>query len=201
MVKVFKISLLIFITALIMQVCLAQEKSNQANTNPSPNIKDSPAWQEFSPPSGQFVILMPEPPISYPVQLDSQRGIVAHIYGLDTQLESYAVSYIEFSEPLDKTQPSKVILDGIRDKELTKIGGKLLEEEDISIEGHPGRELTIEVTDGFWVDRIYLVGKRLYTVSAFTTKAIPEAREITESQKITIIKYLDSFKLKLEQKE
>jgi len=125
-------------------------------------------------------------------------SLVAHILALDTPLESYGVTYVEFPDRLDDEAKYKGILDGTRDKELVKVRGRLVKETDISIDSYPGRELTIEVANGFWVDRIYLVRKRLYAVSAFTSKAGADAKEITESQHALISRYLESFKLKFE---
>ena len=137
--------------------------------------------------------------MSQSVPFDSKGGrLVAHIIALDTQLESYAVTYIEFPDRLDDESKSKSILDGIRDAELAKVSGKLVKEADISIDAYRGREITIEAADGFWVDRIYLVRNRLYEISAFTSKAAPEVKEITEAQNLVIRKYLNSFKLNLQ---
>jgi hypothetical protein len=198
MIKSLAITQLLLVSALASQVCLTQTPASKTRSS----VESKQEWKEYSLPNGQFIIKMPAKPISQSVPLDSKAGgLVAHIIALDTQLESYGVTYIEFPDRLDDPAKGKAVLDGIRDKELVKVGGKLLREADISIDSYPGRELTIEVPDGFWVDRIYLIRKRLYAVSAFTSKARPDAKDITEAQKAIICKYLDSFKLKLEPSE
>ena len=183
------VCLLLFSAVLCVQVSPAQTPSS------TPTVEQ--IWEEYSLTDGQFIVSMPAKPASQAIPLDSKAGsLVAHILALDTAHESYVVTYVEFPARLDEQSKSKVILDGTRDKELVKVGGRLVKESDVSINSYPGRELTIEVADGFWVDRIYLVGKRLYAVSAFTSKAASGVMEITESQHAVIRRYLESFKLK-----
>ena len=191
MIKFFITICLLLISAVL---CAAQASSTQTRSS-TPTVEKM--WEEFSLTGGQFVISMPGKPTSHSIPLDSKAGsLIVHLLVLDTPLESYGVTYVEFPDRLDEQSKSKVILDGTRDKELVKIGGRLVKESDVSIDSYPGRELTIEVADGFWVDRIYLVGKRLYAVSAFTSKAAAGAVEITDSQQALIRRYLESFKLK-----
>lgn len=179
--KLLPICLLIFLFA--APVCRAQTKE----------------WQEYTLPDGQFVVSMPAKPTSQSIPLNgSLNGLVAHFLALDKDDESYAVSYIEFPTPLADSSKTKLFLDGFADKEVTKVGGKLISQTDIEIIGYPGRELRIEVADGFWADRVYLVGKRLYLLSAFAVKTTATSKEISDLQNAVIRKYFDSFKLKLE---
>jgi len=82
------------------------------------------------------------------------------------------------------------VLDYLRDGALSGTNGKakLVGETDISIEGHPGRELRVEYPDGFSIARIYLVRNRIYQVFA----SIPADKK---AQEPTVVKILDSFKL------
>ena len=189
------IKFFITICLLLISAVLCAQASWTQTRSSTPTVEKR--WEEFSLSDGQFVISMPAKPTSQSIPLDSKAGsLVAHILVLDTPLESYVVTYVEFPDRLDEQSKSKAILDGTRNKELVKVGGRLVKESDVSIDSYPGRELTIEVADGFWVDRIYLVGKRLYAVSAFTSKAGAGAVEITDSQQAVIRRYLESFKLK-----
>jgi len=157
----------------------------------------SAEWPEFSFPNGQFVVSMPATPKSQSIPLDSKPGsLVANILALDREAESYAVTYVEFPNRVDDPAKSKALLDGIVEKELVKVAGQLLNQADVALGGFSGREVRIEVVDGFWVDRFYLVGRRIYFVSAFVAKIRADTKEITEQQNALIRKYFDSFKLK-----
>jgi hypothetical protein len=104
-----------------------------------------------------------------------------------------------FAGDLEKLRSSKVTLDGIRDRMLVKETGKLLSEADISAAGHPGRATVMEVSDGIFRDRYFLVGNRLYTVSIFTPKVKAQTDEFSEgirkSQEWVANRFLDSFQL------
>jgi hypothetical protein len=175
--------------------------SSQAGVAQTPSTAKSQSqseeWTEFSFPNGQFVVSMPAKPKSQSIPLDSiPGGLVANILGLDKEGESYAVAYVEFPNRVDDQTKSKAVLDGIVEKELAKIAGQLINQTDVALSGFSGREVRIEVVDGFWVDRFYLVGSRIYFVSAFVAKIRADTKEITERQNALIRKYFDSFKLK-----
>jgi hypothetical protein len=80
-------------------------------------------------------------------------------------------------------------LDGGRDGAVASAGGRLLTEEIISLNGHPGRELNVEVLggEGRYRARMYLVGRRLYVISWMgpTEKAFLRTHE----------EFLNSFEL------
>lgn len=162
----------------------------------------SAEWEEFSFPNGQFVVSMPAKPKSQSIPLDSKTGgLVANILALDKAGESYAVTYVEFPNRVDDPATTKAVLDGIVEKELAKVAGQLIKQAELTLSGFTGRELRIEVVDGFWVDRFYLVGRRIYFVSAFVGKIRPDTKEMTEQQKALTLKFFESFKLKLEANE
>ena len=124
---------------------------------------------------------------------------VGHFHSLITKTAEYVVGYTIFGRDLETFQPSKLTLDGIRDRTLAKETGKLLSEQDITAAGHPGRSLVIEVADGMFRDRYFLVGNRLYTVTVFTSKvkarSNADAEGIRNAQESVANRFLDSFAL------
>jgi len=113
------VCLLLFSAVLCVQVSPAQTPSS------TPTVEQ--IWEEYSLTDGQFIVSMPAKPASQAIPLDSKAGsLVAHILALDTAHESYVVTYVEFPARLDEQSKSKVILDGTRDKELVKVGGRLV---------------------------------------------------------------------------
>jgi hypothetical protein len=59
---------------------------------------------------------------------------------------------------------------------------------ELTLAGHPGREIRIKDGSGINIQRFYLVGQRMYTVSAFVPSKLECALE-------SVVKVLDSFEL------
>lgn len=161
---------------------------------------DPGQWKEFVSKEGGFKIKMPGVPseATQPVQMKSAT-FVAHFHSLVTKTAEYAVVYTDFGPGLETFQPSKVTLDALRDKALAKESGKLLSEQDISVAGHPGRTVVIEVSDGVFRDRYFLVANRLYTLTVFTPTvkggSDGETAGIRKAQESVANTFLDSFSL------
>jgi hypothetical protein len=157
-------------------------------------------WKEFVSKEGGFKVKMPGVPSEVSQPIETKAGsAVGHLHNLITKTAEYVVGYIVFAQDLETLQPSKVTLDGIRDHTLAKENGKLLSEQDTSAAGHPGRALVIEVSDGIFHDRYFLVGNRLYTVTVFTPTAKGRSEADTEgirrAQESLANRFLNSFNL------
>jgi hypothetical protein len=96
------------------------------------------------------------------------------------------VGYNQRTESLEST--GQKLLDRLRDSVLAGGKAKLLSETQISLEGHPGRELKVEFPDGIAIARLYVVGNRIYQV-------IASLETNKKDQEPNAIKILDSFKL------
>ena len=157
-------------------------------------------WKEFVSTEGGFKVLMPGVPAEVSQPIDSRPGAaVAHFHALTTKTAEYTVGYTTFGRDLESMQASKVTLDGIRDRIIIKESGKLLSETDLTMEGHPGRALIIEVSDGIFWDQYFLVGSSLYTVTVFTptvkVASSADGEGIRKAQENIAKRFLDSFKL------
>lgn len=157
-------------------------------------------WKEFLSNDGGFKVSMPGIPTETSQPVDTKPGApLAHFHALTTKTAEYTVGFTTFARDLESMQSSRVTLAGIRDRILVKESGKLLSETDVSLEGHPGRALVIEVNDGMFRDRYYLVRNRLYTISVFTptVKGVSpgDAVGIRKAQETIAERFLDSFKL------
>jgi hypothetical protein len=168
---------------------------------PAPAADFVPAqWKEFVSNEGGFKIKMPGVPSEVSQPVDNKPGsAVAHFYQLVTKTAEYVVGYTTVGRDLETFQPSKLTLDSIRDSSLAKENGKLLSEQDISAAGHPGRAMVMEVSDGVFRDRYFLVGNRLYTVTVFTAKVTTRSDADTEgirkAQESIANTFLESFTL------
>jgi len=157
-------------------------------------------WKEFASNEGGFKVRMPGVPSEVSQPIESKPGsAVGHFHNLITKTAEYVVGYTIFARDLETFQPGKVTLDGIRDRMLAKESGKLLSEQDITVASHPGRSLVIEVSDGIFRDRYFLVGNRLYSVTVFTPKVTARSAADTEgirrAQESVANRFLDSFNL------
>lgn len=168
---------------------------------PAPAADFVPAqWKEFVSKEGEFKVRMPGVPSEVSQPIESKPGsAVGHFHNLITKTAEYVVGYTIFTRDLETFQPGKVTLDGIRDRMLAKESGKLLSEQDITAAGHPGRSLVIDVSDGIFRDRYFLVGNRMYTVTVFTPKVKARSDADTEgirkAQESVANRFLDSFSL------
>jgi hypothetical protein len=148
-------------------------------------------WKEFTSDEGRFSVLLPRTPRQTTETVDAPAGEIDEhtfttIYGSIT----YVVSYSDYPQNLT-TGDTRAVLDSLRDSAVTSFNGKLLSERSISLNGHPGRELKIQVSDDAGTAiarfRIFLVRNRLYYLYTLA----PEERSPSPS----VDKFLNSFKL------
>jgi hypothetical protein len=148
------------------------------------------SWQEFTSEEGGFSVLLPGNPKIEKQTTNTAIGPLAftmHTVELRFGSVAYIASYNDYPPSLIADGDKNAILDGVVEG---AIGSKanLKNSEPISIEGHPGREFTGTVKDGFeYTSRAFLVNQRLYQLNVVSTpgKVPPEDKR----------KYFDSFKL------
>jgi len=104
---------------------------------------------------------------------------------------SFTAGYIDRPEILDETAVARRMLDFMRDSLVERgkaKGGRFVSEKSLSGIGHPGREVRIDFPEGLFIQRTYLVLKRMYLVSAI----LHNDQRANESVAVPI---LDSFKI------
>jgi TonB family protein len=163
---------------------------------PPPAAEYNPkAWKEFSSAEGRFSVLLPGTPTEKVEFHDSPVGkLEVHIFTLRTFAE-YLVMYVEYPPNIEEEGNVRAFLDRIRDGSLEGVNGTLLEEKDISFEGHPGRFMRAQIVDDHVIRvRIFVVKNRLYQVGVIMRdKDAPQG--ILKFNEETATKFLDSFKL------
>jgi hypothetical protein len=166
---------------------------------PAPDFVPS-SWKEFISPDGTFRILMPGIPkdVSQPVETKA-GSVTMTLHTLSTKTAEYSAGYTTFAQNIESLQSSKLTLDGLRDQLTAREKGKILDEQDVSAEEHPGRALVMEVADGIFRDRYYLVGHRIYVASVFMLKvkaaSADDTQGISKSQEEVATRFLNSFRL------
>ena len=123
--------------------------------------------KNFTSEDGRFSILLPDTPKFETHNLSSAVGpVVSKSYIVDDLDMSYGVTYTDYpSDVVERTDPQKM-LDGARDGGISNSHGELVTEKNISLNGYPGREMTISVRDIAVRSRVYIVKNRLYSVLA-----------------------------------
>ena len=173
--------------------CFAQESNPSPSEAPRTTISKTDSPQTFTSVEGGFTIELPAKPTEQRTEPVGDGKLKFHVFHWTTSSGEYTVDYIDTTRALEDPKISKAILDDARDEGVKKENGKLSGERDLNLDGHVGREFRIAVSDGIFIDRVYLVKQRFYSLTAF----IPTAKSAEEA---AAIKILDSFKL-IERKE
>jgi hypothetical protein len=180
------------IAVVAILACLAIFLLRSQSTSPTdqPITPTEIEWQEFTE-EGRFSVTVPRALIKTMQKEETQIGeIDIHMFTTEYAGIEYGVGYNDY--PPDLIGDPQLRLDGARDGILANVNGKLLSEQPISIDDHPGRELTAEATENSRTIiakvRIYLVENTLYQVLAVAPKDLSSSPDIA--------KFMDSFKLR-----
>jgi len=120
---------------------------------------------------GRFSIALPQNGHGFqPLSFDSPTGrVTGDSYLWKLQEARFTAGYVDANEVLEQRSGAKKFFDSQRDDLLAKASsakGKLISEKDISLNEHPGREMKLEFADGLFINRIYLVARRMCQVTA-----------------------------------
>jgi hypothetical protein len=150
------------------------------------SIRNAP--REFVSNEGKFSITFTGDPKYEPLILDSEIGkLVLHKYILDKGTVSFFASYIDYPKEQVNFEDTEAALDYARDGSLANSKGILVSEEKITLQGYPGRRLTVKVGETGKINSLLLlVDYRLYQIIVTYSSKIFE----TESEE-----FLNSFKL------
>ncbi|MFM6038744.1 MAG: hypothetical protein ACKPEO_06145 [Sphaerospermopsis kisseleviana] len=154
-------------------------------------------WQVFSSQEGGFSILFPGSPTVTKQKIKNKTGeIEVNLFTVERPQEDvkYTVAYIDYPEEyielLKRNNQVEAAIDTGKKTALENAKGTLISEEQMSLEGHFGKEVNYtKPGDKIVKQRIFLVDRRLYQVSAETT---------TQRQKFltkSISGFCDSLKL------
>lgn len=191
------VCLLLIVSCLGSLTCLGQESKPRPAASPSV-APDKAEWTLFSLPEGGFTVMMPGKPVDFSQPLDTPAGTLqTHIYVVDLPSAAYMVLYTDLPVAPDRVVGAQAVLDHARDKALVREKGKLLDDRVVSLDGYPGREFSIAagIGGGVFIDRVYLVKTRLYTLSVLDTSADTGSSESKPWQKKDTRTFLDSFRL------
>jgi hypothetical protein len=134
---------------------------------------NQPHWQEFSSPAGHFSATFPAPPKEQVKPLTTSEGPVdIHEFVATVGARAFLVTYSDYAQGEDVI-PAAQRLAGWHSSLMTN--RKLLAEREVTADGIPGKEVTLETTDNLRITaRAFYRGKRLYQAVVATPAAAPQ---------------------------
>ncbi len=184
----------------------SQSFAQQPRTPDAPVVKADPLPlipedkpKRYSPPGGGFSVLMPGKPVAQDEEVDTRLGKVTnHSFSAGAGEVWYAVMYSDLPAPVSDPEVIKGMLDNARAHGLAAVHGELQSEQEITLEGNPGREWLVRIPRGAILQaRAYWVRQRLYQV---VTLREPEPnKEISKLREAAVKSFLDSFQLLAEE--
>jgi len=142
---------------------------------------------------GRFSIALPPDYHGFtPVSANTAAGkITGDSYDWSMKEGRFTAGYIDRPEVLEEPAMAGKTLDFMRDNMIERSkpkAGKFVGEQSMSGLGHPGREIRIEFPDGLFIERIFLVNKRMYLLSVIL-------HQDQLSKENIAVRCLDSFKI------
>lgn len=192
--------LLMAISFLTPILCLAQKDKpvfgDPVLSRPAPVENNPKSWGEFEDAEGGFSVLLPATPTRQVKTIKIPNGeLKLHTYTLKTFAE-YTVIYAD--HPLVPSEPwaAKDFLDRYVVGVLAETKAELLNSEDISIDGYPGKYRRTRLPDGSIMRaKVVLVGRRIYQAAIYTPSETGAPPETIKFRDEVAAKFLDSFKL------
>lgn len=149
-------------------------------------------WIKFTSPEGRFSVLLPHEPKFELITDPEIKEVANYRY---TELETGYGFICEYFDVTSTGTDLDVFLDATRDGIIRGAGATKVGEEKISLDGYPGRELELAITvpnrsEMSGRTRIYIVGKRLYSLTYLHVKDL-DSKVNSENA----AKFFSSFKL------
>jgi hypothetical protein len=138
-------------------------------------------WKDLRPDGQKFSAKMPgEPKLKQQEASTGAGPITVNQYVVEGRSYAYIVGYTDYPAKAIEGANPEGMLDGGRDGALKNVrGAKLSKEEKIQLDGHPGRELHVDIPGkGKLVARFYLVKNRLYQLLAAGDDVTPEDKDV-----------------------
>jgi hypothetical protein len=173
---------------------ITQEKKPGLPTEAQTVIIDGPNGQQYSSTAGRFSIRFSGVPKEFEETDETSVGTLVSHTVLFIKDIAESVSYRDYPGNLELPNFIKRVLDDARDRGLARFAKEqphILSETDVSVEGHPGRLVRVEVKDQTLRLKILVVANRTYVLMLGTPK-LPSAQR--EYEKLAT-SFFDSFKL------
>ncbi len=176
---------------LLLLICSSPTGAQGFRVESNSPTTAQPGSQPFVSLDGRFSISLPKQVSSYePQSANTPAGRVeGALYTWTMSNGKFAAGYVDRPEQLEAA--AKTYLDDFRNKLVERVksqGGNLVNETELSLNGHPGREFRVDTPAGLFLFRIYLVKQRMYQLVA-------SIQNNNQTQLDEAVKTLSSFKL------
>ncbi|HXG91981.1 MAG TPA: hypothetical protein VNN73_06370 [Blastocatellia bacterium] len=137
--------------------------------------------------TGAFSIKMPGQPVYKSRVLRTETGsVTAHSYVTETDGGRYAYMVMYGDLNFDPARVGEsVIIDRVRDGCAKGVNGRVVAEKNISVNGYPGKIIRVEAANYVGINKIVLVGRRVYQIGFGMAKGIAFPSDV--------VAFLDSF--------
>lgn len=185
---------------LLASISLAQDKTPAKSASQKESVASVPEldpknWKAFTSSEGGFSVLVPTIPLKEEKQIISMIGTVTSVIFVARTNAEYGVAYADYLPQIEGTEMLTPFLDSVRDSGVQGIRGQLLDEADISYEGHLGRFYRVEFGGGYVISaKIIVIKNRLYMVMV-TTYGKKAPVNVARAYEGFAKKFLDSFKI------
>jgi len=185
------------LTSLTFLACAIVSMAQQAPTaqNPTPATP-----KEYVSTEGRFKVLFPDTPNEFHELVDSSMGkLPFHMFTCPLPSNvSFHVFYMDYPIDLESADLVKKALDSARAGSLKRIAKeepRVIKEADITVDGHAGKFLQVELKgDGMTRMRYFVAANRVYVVAVGTPKTKPKVVDATNDYETIATQFMDSFK-------
>ncbi|HLK58579.1 MAG TPA: DUF4328 domain-containing protein [Chthonomonadaceae bacterium] len=119
-------------------------------------------WKEYSPPMGEFTVLMPGDPKP---QTQTDGGVTVHLFQSSDGTTQYVASYIDVGQGGPILNP-QAVLDALKKAKAEGLEGELAEEQSVTVGSQQGEDYTLLHPHGPGMQnmrsRTFIVGNRLF---------------------------------------
>src|SRR5688572_25238419 len=193
--KIQKYTLIVLTFFACVVPVIAQEKKRpRLPTEAQTVIIDGPNGLEYSSKAGRFSIRFSGVPREFEESEETSVGTLLTHTVLFVKDIAESVSYRDYPGNLELPNFIKRVLDDARDRALARFAReepRILSETDVSVEGHPGRLVRVEVKDQTLRFKILVVANRTYVLMLGT----PKLSGAESAHEKLATSFFDSFKL------
>jgi hypothetical protein len=151
-----------------------------------------PGWSDYKSPTGHYQVALPGASAETQTTIPSPLGplpmkLVQSMSFADST--AYQVGYIDYPDSILLLGDPSNLLNGAVSGLALGAGGKVLQDNSVTVNGHAGRDFKVSVfnDNGVAQGRVILVGSRLYVILAMAPK--------DSANPTTIKQFIDSFQL------
>lgn len=143
-----------------------------------------PQWSEFSPPEGDYRVLMPGTPTR---EAKTAEGVPVQVYSVKSSGGTYTVACFRAPPGTYFEVAPETAIVRARDNAVKHVNGTLNEDKEISLGRHPGRAFEVQAQGTKLVLRVYFANNNLYTLEV--------AGKGLDASSPNVQKFFDSFQL------